>query len=223
MTKAHSKSDVTIPSKVGAFRFRWDVFLFLGFVLTTAPNVTGIALHEWASLVLIPVIVVHLTLNWNWIVGITGQVFRRLPKEVRFNHTLNLLLFLFMALTMVSGVATSRRALHAMGIAQGTTDYFWTHLHGIFAYTTVAFVAVHLVAHLRWILAKLKHSCSETTTNESEREANPATFVRRAVVIGLVLLTAAIVLSQLDRTSWAEVVRESHYRHLREHPIPSLE
>lgn len=218
-----SESDVSVASKTGTFKFRWDVLLFLGFVLTTAPNITGITLHEWVSLALVPVIVVHVTLNWSWIVGVTGQMFRRLPKEVRFNHSLNSLLFLFMALTMVSGIVTSRRVLHAMGIAQGTPDYFWTHFHGIFAYTTVALVVVHLVAHVRWILAKLKYRRSETTSKESERGVGTAIFLRRVIVVGLVSLAVALVVLQLERTSWAEAVREGHRRHLREHPIPFTE
>jgi hypothetical protein len=221
MAKAFLTSEVSVPSKTSVFKFRWDVLLFFGFVFTTVPDATGVALHEWVSLALIFVIVVHLTLNWNWVVGTTRQMFRRLPNETRFNHTLNFLLFLFMALTMVSGVVTSRRALHAMGIALGQPDYFWTHLHGIFAYTTVAFVAVHLIAHLRWIFVQLKHRRSGTTSKESERGVGFMIFVRRAIIVVLVSLAMAFAVLQLDRTSWAERVREGNRRYLQEHPIPS--
>jgi len=203
------------------FKFRWDVLLFFGFVFTTVPGVTGLTLHEWVSLTLIFVIVVHLTLNWNWIGGTIRQMFRRLPNGVRFSHTLNFLLFLFMALTMVSGVVASRRALHAMGIAQEKPDYFWDHLHGIFAYTTVGFVAVHLVAHLRWILAKLKRNRSGTPPKEGERGVGFPTLARRAVVVVLVSLAMGFAVLQLGRTSWAEGVREGHRRLLQEHPILS--
>ena len=137
-----------------AIRFRWDVVLFAGFVLTTAPEATGVPLHEWISLALIPVIVVHLALNWQWIVRTTRQTFRRLPGEMRINHVLDALLFIVMTLTMVSGILASRSALRTFGFT-GPPDRFWDHVHGMFAFTTLSLVGVHVAMHVRWIAARL--------------------------------------------------------------------
>jgi cytochrome b561 len=145
------------PPASDAFKFRWDVLLFCGFVLTTAPDATGIPLHEWVGLVLILVLVVHLALNWTWIVGATRQMFARLPGEVRLNHILDSLLFVFMTLTMVSGVLVSRSALRTLGLTP-RPDAFWDHVHGIFGNIVIVLVGVHVAMHVRWIVSKMQRN-----------------------------------------------------------------
>jgi hypothetical protein len=164
-----SLPETPAPLRVSdAFKFRWDVLLLFAFVASTAPNATGVALHEWVGLGLIVILVVHLVLNWNWIVGTTRRVFSRLPGEMRFNHLLDSLLFVAMTLTMVSGVLSSESALATMGIAI-KSDHFWGNVHGAFAYATIGMVGVHLGMHVRWIVAKLKRTRREAASGAEER------------------------------------------------------
>ena len=106
---------------------------------------------------LILVLVVHLALNWTWIVGTTRQMFARLPGEVRLNHILDSLLFVFMTLTMVSGVLVSRSALRTLGLAP-KPDAFWDHVHGIFGNIVIVLVGVHVAMHVRWIVSKMQRN-----------------------------------------------------------------
>lgn len=126
-----------------------------------------------------------------------------------------------MALTMASGVLTSRRALQTIGIVLENRDYFWTHLHGTFAYMTAIFGAVHVCMHRRWIFARLSRRHSADTSTESEKGIAFAILARRASLVFLVSLATAFAVLQLGRTSWAERVREGHRRHLQEHPMAS--
>ncbi len=137
------------------FKFRWDVLLLVVFLATCAPSVTGIPLHEWASLGIVPIVAIHLALNWNWIIDVTRRSLGRLSGEVRFNHVLDLLLFASFALLMVSGIIVSESALPALGVPR-KTDGFWNGLHNATANIFPSLIGIHLAMHWRWIVAKLR-------------------------------------------------------------------
>ena len=93
-----------------------DIFLLIGFVLVNMPQSTGIPVHEWASFVFIIPLVIHILLDWNWVVSVTKRMFGRLPGEVRANHIIDLLIFVMMVLALFTGTIISEAALPAMGI-----------------------------------------------------------------------------------------------------------
>jgi hypothetical protein len=137
------------------FKFRWDVLLLVVVLVTCAPSVTGIPLHEWASLAIVPIVAIHLAVNWNWIIDVTRRSLGRLAGEVRFNHVLDVLLFVSFALLMVSGILVSESALPVLGIPR-KTDAFWTNLHNTTANVFPSLIGVHLAMHWRWIVGKLR-------------------------------------------------------------------
>ena len=98
-----------------AGRLVLDTGMLLTMILLIDPRASGIALHEWVGIVIAPVLVFHLTLNWPWIVQVTRTQVRRLPLETRINSVLNSLLFVVMVIAIVSGVLISQEALPWMG------------------------------------------------------------------------------------------------------------
>ena len=71
-----------------------DIILFVAFVLTNVPQATGIPLHEWISALFIIPILVHILLDWKWVVSVIQRLFKQLPGEVRFNQIWDLLIFI---------------------------------------------------------------------------------------------------------------------------------
>jgi hypothetical protein len=149
------------------FRFLWDIGLLVLFVLTCVPSVTGIAVHEWASLAFIPVLLIHLASNWDWIVRVSARFLSRLPGETRFNHVLDVLLFASFALLMLSGLLVSISALPALGIGI-TPDPFWTSLHNTTANVFPSLIGIHIAMHFRWVVAQMR---SRRTAEETPSTA----------------------------------------------------
>jgi hypothetical protein len=137
------------------FKFGGDVRLLLVFLATCAPSITGLPAHEWVSFAIVPMIALHLALNWAWIIDVTRRALGRLSGEVRFNHFLDGLLFLSFALLMVSGILVSEAALPALGFTR-KADPFWTNLHNTTANTFPSLIGIHLAMHWRWIAGKLR-------------------------------------------------------------------
>lgn len=144
-----------------------DIFLFLSFVLVNIPQATGIPFHEWASVLFIVPLLVHILLDRSWIVNITKRMFGKLPGEVRFNHIFDLVIFIMMTLALVTGFAISEAALPAIGI-HVTIDPFWSSMHDLTANLTMVLIGVHLAMHWKWIVSSCKryfgHGSGRKTT-----------------------------------------------------------
>ena len=144
-----------------------DSFLFLSFLLVSAPQATGVAVHEWISFAFIPVLLAHLLLSWEWIVGVSASFFRRLRAEPRFNYLLDALLFLVMTLALGSGVAVSEAALPALGVS-GDVDSFWLSVHKLTATVLFPLLGIHIAMHGRWIVQSVRNVLSRPVARAAE-------------------------------------------------------
>lgn len=132
-----------------------DIFLLLSFILVNIPQATGIPFHEWASVLFILPLLIHILLDWKWIVNVTKRMFGRLPGEVRFNQIFDLIIFIMMTLALMTGFVISEAALPAMGIAV-TIDPFWSMMHDLTANLTMVLIGVRLAMHWGWIVSSFK-------------------------------------------------------------------
>lgn len=132
-----------------------DIFLLFSFVLVNIPQATGIPFHEWASVIFIIPLLVHILLDWKWIVSVTKRMFGRLPGEVRFNHIFDLIIFIMMTLALMTGFVISEAALPAIGI-HVAIDPFWSMMHDLTANLTMVLIGVHLAMHWGWIVRSMK-------------------------------------------------------------------
>jgi len=132
-----------------------DIILFVSFVLANIPQATGIPLHEWISILFIVPILVHVLLDWNWVVSVTKRMFKQLPGEVRFNQIWDLLIFIMMVFVLFTGFVISEAALPALGI-HVTIDPFWSAMHDLSANLLMIIIGVHLAMHWGWIVSMFK-------------------------------------------------------------------
>ena len=139
-----------------AGRISLDVAMLLSMALLTNPHSIGdretsIAFHEWLGIVIAPVIIFHLTLNWGWIVQTTKKLVGRLPQETRVNQGLDVLLFVVMAVAVWSGVEISESALPYLGFAK-STSFSWRGIHETSSNLSMVLVGVHAALHWKWIV-----------------------------------------------------------------------
>ena len=132
-----------------------DIGTFLAFLITMDPHFSGLAIHEWLSLALAATIVVHLLLNWEWIVNVTRRLFVKATNGARINYVLNWLLFIDGILIMVSGILISESAMPTLGIAL-PMNFAWRRLHDMSANLSLIIMGLHLAMHWNWIVTTFK-------------------------------------------------------------------
>ena len=147
-------SKILLP-RSDRFRILWDSGLLALFIATALPQITGMRWHEWLGVVLVPAIIVHLTANWNWIVDSVLHALRRTGGEQLFNRIWDLLLFVAMTVSVVSGLLISRYFLPALG-GTARVDAFWCALHETSATVVMIILGVHVAMHMRWALQNLR-------------------------------------------------------------------
>jgi hypothetical protein len=130
--------------------FWLDGLLLVAYTFAYSLGFTGIAIHEWLGIGLGVVLLVHVTLHWDWVIRTTRKLFSRGGRE-RFVWLVNLLLLLSMTLCIGSGILISEVALPGLGITLPASS-FWRQMHGTTATLTLILVPVHAALRWRWIV-----------------------------------------------------------------------
>jgi hypothetical protein len=137
------------------------------------PRFSGLAIHEWLSLALAGTIVVHLLLNWEWIVNVTKRLFVKATNGARVNYVLNWLLFIDGILIMLSGIMISKSAMPTLGIAL-PMNFAWRRLHDMSANIALLIMGLHIAMHWNWIVTTFKrvffNSTKQQVTTTAKQE-----------------------------------------------------
>lgn len=131
--------------------FWLDAAVLAGYTLAYSYGFTGIAVHEWLGLAVGLVLLVHLTLHWDWVVRTTRRMLRRRGQD-RLIWLVNLALLFAMTLCVASGILISRVAMPALGFFFIASP-FWNRLHILTADITLGLVPVHIALRWRWIVS----------------------------------------------------------------------
>ncbi|OKO88451.1 hypothetical protein BRO54_3653 [Geobacillus proteiniphilus] len=132
-----------------------DLSMAITFVLLMNPKVfNGLPFHEMAGLVIAVAILIHIGLNYRWVINTTKKIFAlELPRKTRFSFLLNILLLISMTTVIVSGILISRVVFPNLAI-EG--NHFVRGIHDLSANMTLALVGLHIGVHWQWIMSTCK-------------------------------------------------------------------
>ena len=132
-----------------------DLAAFIALLIVSAPRFTGAAIHEWLAIALSGAIVVHLLLNWNWIVQITARLFSKSTNNSRFGYFLNWGLFASGIMIMLSGLMISETVVPFFGLSL-PQNMSWKSLHELSTNITMILMGLHVALHWSWITSMFK-------------------------------------------------------------------
>lgn len=132
-----------------------DLIAFIAFLISMDPRSSGILVHEWLTVAIVGVIVVHLLLNWSWIIDITKHLFIKSANGSRLNYVLNWLLFIDGVLIMLSGIMISQSVMPFFGVTM-PEGFAWHSLHDTSANLFLIILGIHLALHWNWIVVTTK-------------------------------------------------------------------
>lgn len=132
-------------------RYVMDVLLLTSFMLVSAPQATGVPVHEWLSVLFVVPFAVHFLLHWDWIKQSAKRFTQHISAKERFSLVWNYLLYVMMLLATVSGFLVSVALLPTLNIELHIQD-FWSKIHHDSATLIMPIIGVHLALHWRWIV-----------------------------------------------------------------------
>jgi len=136
-------------------RYVMDILLLFSFMIVSAPQATGIVLHEWLSVLFIAPFAIHLLLHWDWVKQSLKRLTSKVSAKERFNIIWSYLIYLMMLLAFVSGFLVSVALLPTLNIPLNIQD-FWSKVHHDSATLFMPMLGVHLALHFSWIVKLTK-------------------------------------------------------------------
>jgi hypothetical protein len=132
-----------------------DTLLFLAVCSLMVTIFTGIPIHEWLGIALVPALLLHLLLQWPWIATRTRRLAKPRTGRTRVNYCINLGLFLTMVATVQSGLVISRVAMPAV-LSGWTGDRRWGQVHGWASSALLLLLGLHIALNWDWIYAVVR-------------------------------------------------------------------
>jgi len=128
-----------------------DVVMLVLVGLLMEKNVLGLTFHEVGGLVLGLIIVVHLTINGQWINRVTSKLFsNEIPLKSKLSYLINMLLTIDFIVILISGISISKVILSNLSFG----GQFKT-LHISASYIALVLLGVHLGLHWRMIITHI--------------------------------------------------------------------
>jgi cytochrome b561 len=120
-------------------------------MLVSAPQSTGVPLHEWFSLVFVIPFVIHVLLHWDWIKSSYKRISSKASFKEKFGIVWAYLLYILMLLVFISGFLVSVALLPAFNIDIQIQD-FWSKIHHDSATFIMPVLGIHLALYWSWIV-----------------------------------------------------------------------
>ncbi len=138
------------------------------------PRFIWIDIHNWASLILLMMIIIHLLFNWNWVLQTTKNIKTHINihfKKVTEQYIITIILFILFIFENLSGLilwiilprgaADYNYMTSSIGrIFLGMQRNVWLDLHAWVSVMIISIIIIHLILNWKWILSiskKLLH------------------------------------------------------------------
>jgi len=135
------------------------------------PRYIWIEIHNWASVALLVVILLHIIFHWGWIVATTKRVKSYIGKGARRVTELYIavaVLFILFLFESLSGfviwlfLPRGRFDYYAMVFGYGRTFWglqrnVWVDLHAWVAVAILGIIIIHIVLNWNWVVAVSKN------------------------------------------------------------------
>ena len=123
-----------------------DAVMTLAMLMLYKKNSVSIMFHEIAGLFAIGIMIIHLSVNFLWVKGITLSIFtKKLPAKTRVSYIINALMFLDLILLLISSVLISKKIFHFQAAM------VWKPIHFFTSQLLITLMGLHLGLHFTYI------------------------------------------------------------------------
>jgi hypothetical protein len=134
-------------------RLLLDLGVLAAIAVAANPLVTGLSLHEWVSAMLVVPALVHLIVNWDWVVRTIRGLLGEGRVMARINLALDVGFFGSLVGVTVSGLLVVPGLAASLGLLASP---YWHAVHLLTSQLTIAFTVAHLLMHAPWIAETIR-------------------------------------------------------------------
>lgn len=173
-----------------------DIFMIILLPLLMIQAIAGEQLHEWLGIIMLIVFVIHHLLNMNW----HKNLLRGKYQSTRLIGTLiNILIFICMILSAISGIMLSQYAFVFFNINFGISFARATHM--ICTHWMFVLISFHLGMHVKVIKNYIE--------NSSKRKFG--SVFKKAIVIFIIMIDIYGLKIFIDTQLWQYMFYQSQF------------
>jgi Cytochrome b subunit of formate dehydrogenase len=161
-----------------AVKITLDIIMTIIYIILMDINITGVLWHELLGLFIFGLFIVHNLLNKQWIRSVASSFIKSRAK-MKFMFILDILLLVFMSITIVSGILISRSLFPFLA---SNNIGLWSSLHTSFSFSSLILISIHLGLHWKSVLLAVRRKF--LIVNESRLR----TVVLRSVAVLLMII-----------------------------------
>lgn len=128
-----------------------DLIMLVLLTLMYSKMAISMEFHEIGGLFLFFLILLHLIINYRWVIGVTKKLFSKtLPIKTRIGYLVNLLLFVLFILVCISGIFISKI------LFQINMGMIWRTVHCTSAAFALILIGIHIGFHMKMFFSFMK-------------------------------------------------------------------
>lgn len=136
-----------------AMKILLDIIMLVLLILMFNKNVISMSFHEIGGLVVCGLFVIHMFLNYKWIIGVTRKIFSKgLKFKTRLGYIINGFLLLIMGFIGISGILISKTILTNIS----SNNMLWKIGHQVVAGYGIILIGIHIGLHWNFIKSYIK-------------------------------------------------------------------
>jgi hypothetical protein len=147
-----------------------DLGVLAAIAVAANPLVTGLSLHEWVGAMLVVPALVHLIVNWDWVIRTVGGLVGKGRATSRINLVLDIGLFGSLVGVTVSGLLVVPGLAASLGLLASP---YWHAVHLLTSQLTIGFALAHLLMHAPWIAETIRRMLSAPPPAQRRPAAMP--------------------------------------------------
>lgn len=134
-----------------------DIILVVAYLIIMEPLFTGLKWHEWIGLALGGVFIIHIILNWKWVVECTKRFFKKMSPRLRVNYIINFILLIAAIFLLLSSIAIAKNIDFSwFGWIGLYFSFTWLKVHVASSFVLLFIGAIHLGLHWKWIVTTVR-------------------------------------------------------------------
>lgn len=140
-------------NKKNLFKLVLDIGMVIVLALMYNKTAISMSFHEIGGLALLGIFLIHILINWKWVVTITKKLFNKSIKtKIRIGYFLNVLLLITFALIGISGIFISKVVFHI----SSNGGLSWKTIHYTASAIALILIGIHIGLHHQFIGSMLK-------------------------------------------------------------------
>jgi hypothetical protein len=129
-------------------RLALDLGILAAVIAAANPAMTGLLLHEWIGFVLVVPALIHLIVNWEWVVKMVSGALAKARAASVLNLTVDVGLFASLIAVTLSGILVIPGLAASLGVSASPV---WHIVHLWSSNLTIAFTLTHFALHWQWM------------------------------------------------------------------------